>query len=48
MSMPHPLDKSNFRQMLLDTPDQFRTGMDLAKGIRVAGTFKAIMMSMAC
>ena len=45
MSMPHPLDKSNFRQMLLDTPDQFRTGMDLAKGIRVAGTFKAIMIS---
>lgn len=43
--MPHPLDKSNFRQMILDSPDQFRLGFSLAKDIRVPGTFKAIMIS---
>lgn len=43
--MTNPLDVSNFRQMLLDSPDQFRTGMELADGVRVPGDFKAIMIS---
>lgn len=41
----HPLDTYNFRQMILDSPDQFRTGFDLAKDIRVEGVFHAIMIS---
>ncbi len=43
--MAHPLDKSNLRQMILDGPNQFQTGFALAKDIRVAGEFKAIMIS---
>ena len=43
--MSHPLDPSNLRQMILDGPDQFQTGFDLAKDIRVEGAFKAVMIS---
>lgn len=43
--MPHALDKSNFRQMIIDSPDQFRAGFELAKDIKVAGTFTSIMIS---
>lgn len=43
--MTHPLDKSNFREMLLNTPDQFKAGFDLAKDIRLPGEFKSIMIS---
>lgn len=43
--MPHPLDTFNFRQMIIDSPDQFRTGFELAKNIRVPETFKSIMIS---
>ncbi len=43
--MPHPLDTSNLRQMILESPNQFRTGFELAKEIRVPGTFRAIMIS---
>lgn len=43
--MPHPLDVSNFRQMILDSPDQFRVGFELARDIRVPGTFRSIMIS---
>lgn len=43
--MTHPLDTSNFRQMILDSPDQFRVGFELAKGIKVPGTFTSIMIS---
>lgn len=43
--MLHPLDKSNFRQMIFDTPDQFRAGFELAKNVKVPGNFKAIMIS---
>lgn len=41
----HPLDTSNLRQMILDSPDQFRVGFDLAKGVKVPGTFRSIMVS---
>lgn len=43
--MPHLLDKSNFRQMIIDSPDQFRVGFELAENIKVPGNFKAIMIS---
>lgn len=43
--MPHPLDTSDFRQMILDSPDQFRVGFELAKDIKVPGTFRSIMIS---
>jgi glucose/mannose-6-phosphate isomerase len=43
--MTHPLDTSNFRQMILDSPDQFRVGFELAKGIKFPGTFTSIMIS---
>ena len=43
--MGHPLDISNFRQMILDSPDQFRVGFDLARAVRVSGTFTSVMIS---
>src|SRR6185369_1861447 len=43
--MSHPIDISDFRAMLLETPDQFRAGFELAKDIRLPGTFKAIEIS---
>lgn len=43
--MQNPIDKSNLRQMILDSPDQFRVGFEIAKDIRISGTFKSIMIS---
>lgn len=43
--MQNPLDKSNLRQMILESPDQFRMGFDLAKGVKVPGQFRSIMIS---
>jgi len=43
--MSNSLDPSNFRQMLLDTPEQFQIGMSIAEGIRVEGDFNKIMIS---
>lgn len=43
--MQNPLDTSNLRQMIIDSPNQFRTGFEIAKDIRVSGTFKSIMIS---
>lgn len=39
------IDKSNFRQFILDTPSQFKTGIDLAKGIEVEGKFDSVTVS---
>ncbi len=39
------LDKSNFRQMLLDSPDQFKKGFEIADGIKLEGKFKSIELS---
>ncbi len=41
----NPQDPSNFRQMLLDSPDQFRVGFEIAKDIRIDGDFQAIEIS---
>ncbi|MDO8565562.1 MAG: bifunctional phosphoglucose/phosphomannose isomerase [Candidatus Moranbacteria bacterium] len=43
--MLNPIDKSNLRQMILDSPDQFRVGFEIAKDIRIPGTFRSIMIS---
>ena len=43
--MLNPIDKSNLRQMILDSPDQFAEGFRIAKGIRLPGTFKSVMIS---
>lgn len=43
--MTHPLDISNLRQMILESPKQFQTGFELAQGICVPGNFRSIMIS---
>lgn len=43
--MLHSLDTFNFRQMIVDSPDQFATGFEIAKDARVDGDFKSIMIS---
>ena len=43
--MPHPLDTSNLREMILQSPGQLAVGFDLAKGISVPGQFRSIMIS---
>ena len=43
--MTSPLDASNLRQMILDGPDQFQAGFDLARGVKIPGDFKSIMIS---
>lgn len=39
------LDKSNFRQFILDTPLQFAVGIDLAKDIKIEGNFNSVTVS---
>lgn len=41
----HPLDTYNFRQMILESPDQFQTGFELARDVSVPGNFRSIMIS---
>lgn len=45
MSDLNNTDPSNFRQFILDTPSQFKVGMDLAKNIKVEGDFKSVTVS---
>jgi glucose/mannose-6-phosphate isomerase len=39
------IDKSNFKQFILDSPSQFETGMSLARDIKVPGNFKNVIVS---
>lgn len=39
------LDKSNFRQFIIDTPSQFKVGMSLAKNTKVEGNFTSVTVS---
>lgn len=39
------LDKSNFRQFILDTPNQFKVGIDLAKNIKLESNFTSLAVS---
>ncbi len=45
MEALHPLDTDNFHQMITESPLQFRTGMEIAKDIRVEGEFEGISVS---
>lgn len=45
MNEQHKLDPSNFRQFIIDTPTQFKVGMDLAKDIKLEGDFKSVYVS---
>jgi len=39
------IDKSNLRQVILDTPGQFEVGLSLAKDIKIEGKFKNVTVS---
>jgi len=39
------IDQSNLRQVILDSADQFKKGLALAKDIKIKGDFKSIMIS---
>jgi glucose/mannose-6-phosphate isomerase len=39
------LDTYNFRQMIIESPDQFAAGFDIAKDARTEGDFRSIMIS---
>ena len=39
------LDKSNFRQVIIDFPKQFEQGFKLAKGIKIKGQFNSLVVS---
>jgi glucose/mannose-6-phosphate isomerase len=41
----NPKDPSNFRQFILDTPNQFKVGLELAKGIKIDGDFVSATVS---
>lgn len=41
----NPKDPSNFRQFILDTPNQFKVGIELAKNIKLDGNFKSLTVS---
>lgn len=45
MSDINTKDPSNFRQFILDTPSQFKTGVDLAKNAKVEGKFNSVTVS---
>jgi len=38
------LDKSNMRQIIIDSANQLKTGLELAKGIKTEGSFKNIII----
>jgi len=40
-----PIDKSNFRQFILQTPEQFEIGMSLAKNVKLGGRFSSVTVS---
>ncbi len=41
----NPKDPSNFRQFIIDTPTQFKLGMEIAKNAKVEGDFKSLTVS---
>lgn len=42
---PKKLDKSNFRQFIVDAPSQFEVGLSLSRNIKIKGNFKNIIVS---
>ena len=43
--MTDSIDKSNLRQVILETPGQFEVGLSLAKNIKVQGQFENVIVS---
>jgi glucose/mannose-6-phosphate isomerase len=43
--MTDPIDKSNFRQFILDTPNQFKVGLELANNAKIEGNFNSVTVS---
>lgn len=41
----NPIDKDNLRQVIIDFPNQFREGFELAKNIKVKGNFSSVLVS---
>jgi len=41
----NPKDPSNFRQFIIDAPNQFKTGFEIAKNIEIRGKFSNITIS---
>lgn len=41
----NPKDPSNFRQFIIDTPSQFKVGMEIAKNAKVEGDFESLTVS---
>lgn len=39
------IDQSNFKQFIIDTPNQFKVGIELAKNIKLNGDFKSLTVS---
>ncbi|TXH07581.1 MAG: bifunctional phosphoglucose/phosphomannose isomerase [Candidatus Moraniibacteriota bacterium] len=43
--MSHPIDVSDLRQVIMETPDQFADGFELAQHIRLEGKYDTVMFS---
>jgi glucose/mannose-6-phosphate isomerase len=43
-TMPHPLDKSNLRQVILDFPKQFEKALKFSSGIKTEGKFNKVII----
>lgn len=43
--MTHPIDVSDLRQVILETPEQFSAGFDLSREIKPEGAFDSLMFS---
>ncbi len=41
----NPVDKSNLRQVILDSPSQFEVGLSLAKNVKIDGQFENVTIS---
>lgn len=41
----NPIDKSNFRQFIIEFPSQFEEGLNLARNIKVEGEFNKVVIS---
>lgn len=42
--MPNTIDKSNFRQVILDYPKQFLKALNFAKDVQISGQFKNVIV----
>lgn len=43
INSPHKFDKSNLRKVILDAPNQFKVGFEIAKNIKINGKFERVV-----